>query len=144
MAFNLPKRGKQMPKEKKAVGNDITSLCMKCRQPQVHVITSIVQDRIARVQCRICGSLHRYRNPDAPLKPPRKRPVKVSPEEVWEKMMKLATSQEKIPYTFSGDFKVNDLIDHATFGLGVVTYLLSGDKIQVIFKDSEKILVARR
>jgi hypothetical protein len=144
VAFNLPTRGKQMPNEQKTVGNDITSLCMKCRQPQVHVITEMVQNRIARVQCRTCGSLHRYRNPDAPLKSPRKRSVKVSPEEVWGKVMNLVTSQKKIPYTFSGDFKVNDLIDHATFGLGVVTHLLAGDKIQVIFKDGEKILIARR
>lgn len=133
-----------MPNEKKAVGTDINSLCTKCKQPQVHVITSMLQDRIAKVQCRTCGSFHRYRNPDAPLRPPRKRSVKVSPEEMWEKMMKLAASQKKIPYTFSGDFKVNDLIDHATFGLGVVTHLLPGDKVQIVFKDSEKILVARR
>jgi hypothetical protein len=133
-----------MPIEKEAVGNDIHSMCTKCRRPQVHVITSMVQDRIAKVQCRTCGSLHRYRNPDAPLKPVRKGSAKVSPEAVWEKMMKLVASQERIPYTFSGDFKINDLIDHATFGLGVVTHLLPDDKIQVIFKDSEKILVARR
>ena len=133
-----------MPNEQKVAGGDITSICMKCRQPQVHVITSMLQDRIAKVQCRTCGSLHRYRNPDAPLRPPRKRLVKVSPEEVWEKMVNHVTSQEKIPYTFSGDFKVNDLIDHSTFGLGVVTHLLAGDKIQVIFKEGEKILIARR
>jgi len=133
-----------MPNAQKTVGVDITSICMKCRQPQVHVITAMLQDRITKVQCRTCGSLHRYRNPDAPIRPPRKRPVKVSPEEMWAKTLNLVPSQEKIPYTFSGDFKVNDLIDHATFGLGVVTHLLSGDKIQVIFKDGEKILIARR
>jgi hypothetical protein len=144
MAFNLPTRGKQMPNEQKTIGNDVTSMCMKCRQPQVHVITAMMQDRIVKVQCRTCGSLHRYRNPGTPLRPPRKRSVKVSPEEVWGRMINHVTSREKIPYTFSGDFKVNDLIDHATFGLGVVTHLLAGDKIQVVFKDGEKILIARR
>jgi hypothetical protein len=76
--------------------------------------------------------------------PVRKRSKKPSPEEIWGKMMELVSSQKKIPYTFSGNFKENDLIDHFTFGLGVVTQLLPGDKIQVVFKDGEKILVARR
>jgi hypothetical protein len=133
-----------MPNGKKSVGNDINSVCTKCKKPQVHVITSIVKDRIDKVQCRTCGSLHRYRNPDAPLKSVRKGPVRLSPEEIWEKMMKLVISQKKIPYSFSGDFKVNDLIDHSTFGLGVVINLLPDDKIRVVFKDSEKILVVRR
>ena len=133
-----------MSDEKKVVGSDINSMCTKCKQSQGHVITSIVKDRIAQVQCRFCGSLHRYRNPDAPLKPPRKRPVSISPEEAWEKIMKRVASQKEIPYTFSGDFKVDDLINHFTFGLGVVTQILPDRKIQVIFKDSDKTLVARR
>ena len=133
-----------MTNDQKAVGHDITSICTKCKRPQVHVITSIVKDQIHKVQCRTCGSLHRYRNPDAPLKAVRKGPVRSSPEEIWEKTMKGVVSQEKIPYTFSGDFKVNDLIDHSTFGLGVVIHLLPDDKIRVVFKDSEKILIARR
>ena len=133
-----------MSDKKKEVGGEATSICMRCKKATVHIIISKVEDRIARVQCRTCGGLHRYRDPDAPLKPVRKRFGKVSPEEVWGKMVNLATPQKKIPYTFSGHFKVNDLIDHNAFGLGVVTQLLSGDKIQGVFKDGEKILVARR
>ncbi len=76
--------------------------------------------------------------------PARKRSKKTSPEAVCGKMIEIASSQKKIPYAFSGNFKENDLIDHFTFGLGVVTQLLPGDKIQVVFKDGEKILVARR
>ncbi len=133
-----------MTNKKKAVGDEVASLCTKCKRPQTHLISSMVQDRIGRVQCKICGGLHRYRNPDTPPKSPRKRPVRISPEEGWEKMIHHVAAQEKIPYTFSGHFKVHDLIDHATFGLGVVTHLLYGDKIQVVFKEGEKILVARR
>lgn len=128
----------------KQVQGETTSVCMRCKKATAHIIISMVGDRIARAQCRTCGGTHRYRDPDAPLKPVRKRFGKSSPEEVWGKMMNLATPQKKIPYTFSGHFKVNDLIDHTTFGLGVVTQLLSGDKIQVVFKDGEKILIARR
>lgn len=133
-----------MTNEKSAEGGEITSVCMKCRQPQAHTIAARKGDRITKVQCKSCGSLHRYINPNAPPKPHRKRPGKLSPEEAWGKIIELAASHKRIPYTFSGNFKENDLIDHTTFGLGVVTHLLPGDKIQVIFKEGEKILVARR
>jgi late competence protein required for DNA uptake (superfamily II DNA/RNA helicase) len=133
----------KMSTEKFIVGNEINSLCTRCKKPQIHIIISIVKEKVSKVQCRNCGGFHRYRDPEAPLKTPRKR-SKISAEDLWEKKMTLVSAQQKIPYTFSGNFMVNDLIDHSTFGLGVVTHLLSEDKIQVIFKDGEKILVARR
>ncbi|MGH7273572.1 MAG: hypothetical protein ACREIQ_03820 [Nitrospiria bacterium] len=133
-----------MANDKNAVGGEIISMCTKCKQSLAHTIAVRVGDRIAKVLCRTCGTLHRYINPHALLTAPRKRSKKVTPEEVWGKMVDLVSTQKKIPYTFSGNFKENDLIDHTTFGLGVVTNLLSGDKIQVIFKEGEKILVARR
>ena len=133
-----------MTSEKNAVGGEISCVCTKCKQSLAHTIAVRVGDRITKVLCRTCGSLHRYINPHTPLTIPRKRPKKVSPEEVWGKMIDFVSSQKKIPYTFSGNFKENDLIDHTTFGLGVVTNLLIGDKIQVMFKEGEKILVARR
>jgi hypothetical protein len=36
------------------------------------------------------------------------------------------------------------VIEHPTFGLGVVTHLIAGDKIQVVFKNEDKLLVCRR
>lgn len=133
-----------MASDKNAVGGEISSMCTKCKQSVAHTIAVRVGERIAKVLCRTCGSLHRYISPHAPLTAARKRSKKVTPEEVWGKMVDLVSLQKKIPYTFSGNFKENDLIDHTTFGVGVVTNLLSGDKIQVIFKEGEKILVARR
>ena len=58
--------------------------------------------------------------------------------------MNTVANNKKIPYSLSGRFKVNDLINHSTFGLGVVTNLITDEKIQVIFKDGEKLLVAGR
>lgn len=126
------------------VGGEIESLCTRCKKPTLHIITSLVKNRAGKVQCRTCGGVHRYRNPDAPLRKARKRSSQPPPEEVWGKMINLVGNQKKIPYTFSGVFKVNDLIDHNTFGLGVVTSLPTDDKIQVIFKDGEKVLIANR
>lgn len=133
-----------MTEKKHAVGDEIASLCTKCKGPQPHIVAALVRNRVSKAKCGTCGSLHRYIDPDAPPKPTRRRSVKLSPEETWTKLVSLVASKKKIPYSFSGDFKENDLIDHSTFGLGVVTHRLPGDKIQVTFKDGEKILVARR
>ncbi len=130
--------------EKVAVGDNVSSLCLKCKSAQTHIVTAMQQTKITKVQCRTCGKQHRYRDPNAVAKTTRKRSTRLSPEKAWEKLMDDADSKKKIPYTFSGDFRINDIIDHATFGLGVVTHLLSDDKIQVTFKEGEKILVARR
>jgi hypothetical protein len=78
------------------------------------------------------------------LKPPRKRTIKVSHEETWGKLVNQAEARKKIPYALSGSFKENDLIDHAIFGLGVVTHLLDNNKIQVSFKEGEKLLISKR
>ena len=135
-----------MTNEKNAVGSEIVSRCTKCRQPLAHTIAAMAGARIAKVQCRTCGGLHRYIDPDAPLKPSRKRAVKAPFDEgvAWQKMIDLVASKKKIPYAISGDFKQHDLIDHSSFGLGVVTHLLPDDKIKVTFKEGEKVLVARR
>jgi hypothetical protein len=78
------------------------------------------------------------------LKPPRKRTIKVPHEETWGKLVNQAEARKKIPYTLSGSFKENDLIDHTIFGLGVVTHLLDNNKIQVSFKEGEKLLISKR
>ncbi len=135
----------EAPLKGSAVGDQIASMCTKCNQPEPHLIAALTGARVSKVKCSVCGSLHRYINPDTPPKTTRRRSRKPTPEEVWEKMVDLLEAKrKKVPYTFAGHFKENDLIDHNTFGIGVVTLLLPGDKIQVTFKDGEKILIARR
>jgi hypothetical protein len=131
-------------KEKHVVGGEINSTCMKCGKPLAHTIMAMVGKRVSKVQCKTCDGLSAYFKPTAGGKLSRKRSAKISPEETWEKMVELVSSQKKIPYKLSGEFQEKDLIDHPTFGLGVVTLLMPDDKIQVVFKDEMKILVARR
>ena len=125
------------------VGGEIVSLCTKCKLALDHTIAAMVGEKVAKVRCKTCGSAHRYINPAAPTKSPTHRIKKLTPEETWDKLIHLSSSKRKIPYTLSGSFKQNDLIDHNRFGLGVVVQLLLGDKIQVAFKEGEKTLISR-
>ena len=56
----------------------------------------------------------------------------------------MTASQKGLPYSLSGAFKEHDVIEHTTFGRGVVTHLLPGNKIHVAFAQGEKLLVCRR
>jgi len=46
-----------------------------------------------------------------------------------------------VPYSMTACFKADDLIDHPKFGLGKVMDFISPNKIQVIFREGEKILI---
>lgn len=131
--------------KKYQVGEEITSICTKCKIALDHTIAAMVGERVAKVQCKTCGGLHRYVNPQSAIETPAKRAAKQTKlEQAWEQLIQSSSSKKKQPYTFAGSFKQNDLIDHAQFGLGVVTQRLSWDKIQVTFKEGEKILLSKR
>jgi hypothetical protein len=130
--------------KKYQVGEEITSVCTKCKLALDHTIAAMVGERVAKVQCKTCGGLHRYVNPAATESPARKAAKQTKLEHAWEALIQSSSSKKKQPYTFAGPFKQNDLIDHAQFGLGVVTERLSWDKIQVTFKEGQKILLSKR
>lgn len=138
------KKARTIKLKESKVGDKVICACPKCKRLWDHSVHSILKNQIDEVKCEKCADIHRYADPLIRKKVSRKRPVKISPRELWEKKMAVVATAKKIPYTFSGFFKENDLIDHNTFGLGFVTRLLTEDKIQVLFQDGEKVLVARR
>lgn len=126
---------------KEPVGADISSMCTKCRVETLHTIASKVGDQFGKVRCKTCGSLHRYIKPGTPVSAPRRKSTKVTPEETWTRCMQSTSSKKKTTYTPSGAYRLDDVIDHSHFGLGVVTLLTAKDKIQVTFKDGPRILI---
>lgn len=127
--------------KKNEVGTEVMSLCTKCKVATAHTIASKVGEKVSKVRCRECGSTHRYLKPDAPRTASTRKVPKLTDEETWNQYIKNASTKKKITYTFSGIFKQNDLIDHGHFGLGVVTQLMTEKKMQVFFREGEKILI---
>lgn len=130
--------------KKHQAGEEVSSFCTKCKLALDHIVAAMIEERIAKVQCKTCGGLHRYIDPTAPRAASARKGAKTKREAAWEKLIEAASAKKKIPYRFAGSFKQNDLIDHAQFGLGVVIQRLSWDKIQVSFKEGEKILLSKR
>ena len=48
---------------KHVVGSFVESMCGKCNDVMGHTIVAMVGSTVAKVECRICGSVHRYRPP---------------------------------------------------------------------------------
>ena len=62
---------------------------------------------------------------------------------IFEKLAEKFKEKEPLPYSMSGSFKNDDVIDHKTFGMGIVISA-SKDKMEVAFSGGPRILVCNR
>lgn len=136
------------------VGADIESLCRKCGDVW-HVIVAKVGAQIAKVQCKQCGGLHRYRPPnDAAVvrerrtngkraeAAPKQRPLGKSTAST--PLIVVDTSKPIRAYRIDETFAAGDRLEHRMFGEGVVEMLVGPQKIQVFFADGRRILAHDR
>jgi len=132
-----------------SAGKDVLSFCGKCKMPLVHTIISLTKKgTVNKCECKTCGAVHKYRDPDKPVKSrsgskstPKKE--KVSAAGVWKEAVAGAQGMAR-PYEMREEFSEGNLIDHATFGMGVVEEIVNHNKIKVIFESGAKILIHKR
>jgi hypothetical protein len=122
-------------------GTEVVSVCTKCKLPLAHIIVAMEELKIKKVRCNTCEKEHRFVSPNAKK---RASAPKARIEANWNQLMESFSSKKKIPYTLAGLYREHDLIDHQTFGLGVVNQVLSKEKIRVVFKEGEKFLASSR
>jgi len=134
-------------KKEASKSKEVLSFCGKCKLALAHTIISTTKKgTVDRCECKTCGAAHKYRDPDKATKPKAKRASKkasVSIDVLWNEAISNATGPSK-PYKMSADFAEGDLIDHPTFGKGVVRELIDHNKIKVIFECSEKLMAKNR
>jgi hypothetical protein len=135
-------------KNRTPVAENVMTMCTKCEMELYHVVVAHNAGGIAeRVKCHTCGSEHKYR-------PDKKRATKktskksnsiqeVDLTKTYEKLAKKFKEKKRLPYSMSGSFKNDDVIDHKTFGMGIVISA-SHDKMEVAFSDEPRILVCNR
>lgn len=135
-------------KKNTILGQEILSLCGKCKLALAHVIQTVNEDGEAdRCECKTCGAVHKYKDPDKP-KAVKKSKAKFSKKEsvsiktLWDEAMSGVKGTSKT-YAMASEFDKGDLISHPTFGQGVVQEIIGHDKIRVIFMSAEKILVQK-
>jgi hypothetical protein len=131
--------------DKNSAGKNIEAYCGKCKLSLDHTIMAMEGDAIARVRCKTCGSWHKFVTPGAPQKIRKPRAKKGAGEEstaeiLWETGLAEAKGRET-DYSMAGKYRVGDIVNHQTFGKGVVTKI-STKRCEMLFKDKERLMVS--
>lgn len=136
-----------MANEEIAVGKEVLSYCGKCKLPLAHIIVSMKDEtKIGKCECKTCSANHNYRDPEGVGKKKTKRGTKkeaVPVEKLWQEALSNAQGEPKA-YSMDAKFEEGDLIDHPTFGKGVVEKLIENNKIQTLFEHGMKLLACSR
>ena len=132
-----------MPAKKKyKVGLEIEAWCTKCKVDRIHVIETLKSDgNINRVLCRTCESIHLFRRPKGEGGTGKAK--KTTRRKKAESIVTEAEAAKAKDYAMDGEYAVGDVLKHAKFGLGKVTALKPGGKMEVSFDDSVRILLRK-
>ena len=136
------------------VGKDIDALCTKCKMVLNHVVVSELNGVVSKVQCRTCGTLHKYREAGRQSAPVKKtRPARVvkagssalaAPQDLkrlWQmKQEALLAEADILDYRPDSDYEEGDVVQHAKFGLGFVERVVSKNRIEILFKSGLKLM----
>jgi hypothetical protein len=139
-----------------AVGQEIVCLCTTCKLELRHVIVAHKSGNsgsIAKVRCNTCGKIHAYRaTPQEKAggvirakreAAPREKPQIIPVEVEWREQLKSKEGMPSKQYTPTQEFQVGDVIEHPTFGCGIVKSLKDSNKFEVLFQRDVKTLVHR-
>jgi hypothetical protein len=137
-------------KDRTPVAQDLFTMCTKCRMELKHVVVSHNMDgRVGRVKCHTCGSEHKY-HPDKKKTPVRTtdrvmrtRAKKTDPRRDFQELFEKFREKDPVPYSISGSFSAEDVIDHKTFGKGIVIRV-SHQKMEVAFSEGPRVLACNR
>lgn len=127
------------------VAGEVDAFCTRCKLTLAHTIVAMVGSKIARVRCNTCDGEHAFRTADSATRVARSSSTPARQRTVVSFADRLARSNpaEATPYNPKLTYALDQLINHPTFGLGIVTALRQ-DKIDVAFKAAAKTLIQGR
>ena len=139
-----------------AVGEEIIAYCGTCKLNLRHVIVAHKTGNsgaIAKLRCNTCGGIHSHRNAPGETKAaatsvarkgdaPQRVRAQVIPLEVeWREQLKAKEGTPSLAYAPTKEYKIGDVIEHPSFGCGVVRAMKDGNKFEVLFQRDIKVLV---
>ena len=144
-------------------GGEVDSWCTKCKLMLNHRIIAMVGPTPKRVECSTCMSHHNYRaqppgtkssstatrtrtgttvrtSRSASAAAARAQEEALERERMWEQAIAGKALSDFVPYSVAGTFEEGQLIQHKKFGEGLVTRVLDPSKVEVLFKDEQRVL----
>lgn len=135
-------------KERTPVAQNVITMCKRCEMELHHVVVAHdAMGIVETVKCNTCGSEHKYRlgkkrgTKKTSKKSASNREVDLTKS--FEELVEKFKGKKRLPYDMAGSFKNEDVIDHKTFGMGIVIGA-SHDRMEVAFSDGSRILVCNR
>ncbi|MCG6981037.1 MAG: hypothetical protein LJE88_06480 [Deltaproteobacteria bacterium] len=144
-----------------SVGDEVDSICSRCKEETIHRVVAMVGENIHLVICTRCNSQHRYRPSLATMREKTPLPSKRQAR-IIKKLEKTKTSQSHTPlrdwlnlretlagenpskYNPTENYREKQVLAHPSFGLGFVRRVVGASKIEVVFEHEVKILVMNR
>ena len=137
------------------VGGETTAYCTHCKAMHDHVIVALVDNKPAKVECDACHRQHLYRPgppgtavkaPKAPKAPGRRTKAAADeppPTAAIELAVMLANKPART-YRPADRYAVGEVVEHPSFGRGLVTRLPAAQKMECHFPDGPKLLLHDR
>ena len=133
------------------VGGETDAFCVKDNLILAHTILAMVGNKIARVRCNTCQSERAYRGQVIPASA-KKKSAKPSKKRVTAAEKVIISFEEQLAgkdtskartYSAKETFAPEEIINHPTFGYGIVS-AVRDEKIDVVFKSFQKTLLHGR
>jgi hypothetical protein len=142
---------------------EVLAYCGSCKMDLAATVVAKVGAKIAKVQCKTCKKEHAYKaakgvtEPGAEGAAPKKRASKkasaaeaaeaartVSVEAEWKRLMAEATKANRVKYSPKAKLVLGDVVQHPSFGEGIVTRLQHPNKVEILFQTDLKLLIHSR
>ena len=128
-----------------SAGDYIAAKCSKCKDSTGHTIVAMVGEKVVRVECNTCGSLHNYRSENrqktvTPRKAAAAKTRTSKAERLWEEARGDMRPEDAVPYSLNTPMQEEMLIQHPSFGLGQVIHCIRPNKMEVRFQSGIKLL----
>lgn len=133
-------------------GGEVDAFCTRCNLNLAHTILAMVGPKIARVKCNTCQNDHVYRGVQTAMQAnsftkPRKSAKAAAAEEKvtigFQERIEGKDASKARTYSPKDTYALDELINHPTFGLGIVAEVRH-DKVTIHFKADEKTLIHGR
>jgi hypothetical protein len=130
-----------------SVGGDIDAWCTKCKLELGHTIIAIIDNLPKKVKCNTCNAQHVFRA--KPVKrsrskskiSTRKTRSKETTYEDYISRLRDGDPANSKKYNTKGNFEKDEIIDHLSFGIGIVLSVIQFNRIKILFKDGPKLLI---
>ena len=130
-------------------GTDVDSYCGKCKLTLAHIVVAHAPGRAAKVKCKTCSAEHAMRREKAAKSPAAKKTTSRKPAAkamiAFEELAHGKDLGASRFYRPAETFELGQVLEHATFGLGVVHRVSPDRKIEVLFREQgNKVLAHAR